>query len=494
MEYLIKTEKSLEKLKKLRLFLLSDKWMVILFAITGIFAGLHSYISGVDRIDDVTSVSSFALIGTLVMAYITGFCCVVTGDVLAMLIPAMFTYMLAIRCYNSLDAFLSVWYLFVPIILMLLFNLVVYRTRPTTKGSLFKPMLFVSVAVLLGGVGFISAKEYFSGTSIYHMLGNSLGMLLVYCFLYAKININSDYSLIAKLTKIMVFIGLFASFMVMMHYALNINSAIDIGGIFFVRWRNNISTMLMIAMPFAFFYGSKRSYAVILGFIYYAAILLSGSRGGMVFGSIEIVMCIVMFVLYDRRRRFAYAIICGLILFGILIFLPQISTFLNNTLERLFAVLNDFLVGGEGAETRVGLYTQGVKDFLDQPILGTGIGYMGNNEIFHNKAGSLCWYHCEPIQIAASFGIVGIVAFVYQFIKRITLIWRKATLFSMTIFLSYISLEMMSLVNPGILCPIPYLLLITLFMVVVEKCYEGEEQERIPIFHKFKKLFKRKQG
>ena len=119
---------------------------------------------------------------------------------------------------------------------------------------------------------------------------------------------------------------------------------------------------------------------------------------------------------------------------------------------------------------------------------------MGNRDIFKNKAGALCWYHCEPIQIAASFGVVGIIAFVYQFIKRNMLIWKKATLFNMTVFLSYISLEMMSLVNPGILCPVPYLLLITLFLVIVEKCDDGETQERIPIFKKFKTLFKAKKA
>jgi hypothetical protein len=84
------------------------------------------------------------------------------------------------------------------------------------------------------------------------------------------------------------------------------------------------------------------------------------------------------------------------------------------------------------------------------------------------------------------FGTVGIIAFVYQFIKRNILIWKKATLFNMTIFLSYISLELMSLVNPGILCPMPYLLLITIFMIVVEKCDDGEAQEKIPIFKNFR--------
>ena len=38
----------------------------------------------------------------------------------------------------------------------------------------------------------------------------------------------------------------------------------------------------------------------------------------------------------------------------------------------------------------------------------------------------------------------------------------------------------MSLVNPGILCPLPYLMLITLFMVVVEKC-DGEYKDKLYI-------------
>lgn len=479
MEYLIKSEKGLTKLEELRTFLLSDKWMVLLFGITGVFACLHSYFPE----------AQFQIWGTVVLAYITGFVFIVSGDIFTMLIPALFTYLIAMRCYDSLSTFMGLIWLILPLIPIILFNLIAYRKKLSTKGSQFVPMMLVSVAVTIGGIGFISAKDYFAGSSIYHMLGMGFGMVLIYCFFYSKIETNDEYSLIDRLTQIMVIVGLFASFMVIAHYLININTVMDKGGIFFIRWRNNASTILMITMPFAFLMGNRKSYATIFGFIFYLAMLLTGSRGGMVFGSVEIVMCIVMFVLYDRRRRLAYAIICVCFLFAALIFLPQITQFLNYTFKRLFSVLNDFLLGGADTETRVRHYARGIEDFFNHPILGTGLGYMGNRDIFKNKAGALCWYHCEPIQIAASFGVVGIVTFVYQFIKRNILIWKKATLFNMTIFLSYISLELMSLVNPGILCPMPYLMLITLFLVVVEKCDDGELQEKIPVLKKMKKLF-----
>ncbi len=482
MEHILKSEKALKNLQNIRKFLLSDKWIAILFAIAAVFACLHSFFPK----------EQFQIWGTVVLAYITGVTFVLTGDIIAMLIPTMFTYLIAMRCYDSLSTFMGIAWLLVPIIPMVLFNIIAYRKKLSTKGSQFKPMMLVSVAVTIGGVGFISAKEYFAGTSIYHMLGMGFGMVLIYCFFYSKIDISDDYSLIDKITKIMVIVGLFASFMVLAHYVINVNTVIDKGGIFFIRWRNNASTILMITMPFAFLRGNKKSYATIFGFIFFIAMLLTGSRGGMIFGSIELVMCIVMFVLFDKRRRLAYGIICVCLLFGVLVFLPQISQFLNYTFVRLFNVLNDFLLGGADTETRVRHYARGVEDFLNHPILGTGLGYMGNRDIFKNKAGALCWYHCEPIQIAASFGVVGIIAFVNQFIKRNMLIWKRPTLFNMTVFLSYISLEMMSLVNPGILCPMPYLMLVTLFLVIVEKCDDGEPQEKISILKKYSNKIKSK--
>lgn len=476
MNNILKSEKSQKTIAEIRKFLLSDRWMMALAIFTMVISCLHSHFPKED----------FHIWGSVVLGYITGFCFLLTGDILAMLIPTLFTYIVAMRCYNSLEAFSKIWYLAIPLVIMLLFNLIFYAKKPTIKGSQFLPMLFVSFAVTLGGVGVISPSEYFAGASLYNMLGIGFGMLFIYCIFYPRITTNSEYSLIEKLSKIMVMVGLTAALMIIAHYIININDVIDKPGILYMRWRNNTSTILMIALPFAFFRANKSSYSIIIGFIYYMAMLLTGSRGGMVFGTIELLMCVVMFVLYDKRRRLAYIIISACFVIAALIYLPEITEFLNYTLKRLFRVLNQFLMGGEDTETRVRHYARGIQDYLNNPVFGTGLGNMTNRDVFKNKPGALCWYHCEPIQIMGSFGTVGIIAFVYQFIKRNILIWKKATLFNMTIFLSYISLELMSLVNPGILCPMPYLLLITIFMIVVEKCDDGEAQEKIPIFKNFR--------
>lgn len=303
-------------------------------------------------------------------------------------------------------------------------------------------------------------------------------MVFLYLLFFANIETKKDYSLINMLTKIMVIAGAFGSFMVFSFYIINIKTVLDVKGLLFMQWRNNLSTLLMIIMPFPFLLASRKSYATILGFVYFFAILLTGSRGGMVFGGIELVMCIVMYILYDKRRRMAYILICLCLLFGVAVFFRQFVELFGYTINRLFTAVNGFLMG-ESTEIRAIHCARGINDFLNHPIFGTGLGYMGNRDVHASKEFSLCWYHCEPIQIAASLGTVGIIAYIIQFVRRNVLIWRKVTLFNITVFISYMGLELMSLVNPGIFCPLPYLMLITMLLVIVEKCDTGEYQERV---------------
>ena len=473
MELILKSEKSLNRLDNLRAFLLSGKWMAFLSFISAIAITITHIFPGQD----------IEIKFTVVFAYIAAFCFAVCKDLFAVLYPLLCTYMVAIQCFDSFDKFMSIKWWLVPIFIPILFHLVCYRKRLTTKGTQFVPMLLVSIAIILGGIGFISKEEYFSGTSIYHMLGLGFGMVFIYSYFFAHIEKNEKYDITEMMTKIMVLTGALASFMVVSFYIVNIEMVIEsiaTRSVIYMQWRNNCSTILMLSIPFAFMLAHKKPFASVLGFVFYFAILLTGSRGGMVFGSIEIVMCVIMFILYDKRRRVAYVIIGLCVIFGCLVFAPQLTELLGSTIDRLFSAINGFLIGDK-TEIRVRHYAQGIQDFLGQPIFGTGLGYMGNRDIHASRKFALCWYHCEPIQIIASFGLVGAVTFTYQFIRRMMLLWRKSSLFNVTVFLSYISLELMSLVNPGILCPVPYLLLIVIFMVVVEKNDEYRENGRLKI-------------
>ena len=116
MTNIFKSEKTVKTIEEIRRFLLSERWMVALAVFTMIIACLHSHFPKED----------FHIWGSVVLGYITGFCFLVTGDIMAMLIPTLFTYVIAMRCYNSLSAFSEIWYLAIPLAIMLLFNYIWY--------------------------------------------------------------------------------------------------------------------------------------------------------------------------------------------------------------------------------------------------------------------------------------------------------------------------------------------------------------------------------
>ena len=102
---------------------------------------------------------------------------------------------------------------------------------------------------------------------------------------------------------------------------------------------------------------------------------------------------------------------------------------------------------------------------------------MGNSDVHNNAEFTLCWYHCSPIQSLGSFGIVGVAAYGYLIYLRIRTLAKNFTFFNIAMFLSYIGLEMMSLVNPGIFVPFPYLFLVTIYFVVMERCNSEKDKQ-----------------
>lgn len=451
----------MEKLERVRELMITGRYMMLLFTVTAVFA-----------------IFEWNVLGVLVLACIVGVTLVICDDLLATFMPFMLVCLVASKCYNSYSIFIQYVPLGIVLIVCLILHFVLYRKKLSFKGSLTGSMLFVSVAVTLGGIGFISKEEYFSGVSLFNIFALGFGMVLLYGIFYTHLNVRKSYSLIEKVTLIMVISGCFASLVTIAFYMVNINEVLETRTLLYMQWRNNYSTFLMLCIPFAFLRGNKQPYSIVLGFVFYFCILLTGSRGGLVFGAVEMLMCCALFILYDRRRRLTYITICVCIVFALLIFSSEFISFFGSTIDRLLSAINGVLIG-EQQEVRYYQYMRGIGDFLKHPIFGTGIGYMGNRDVYAGADFSIAWYHCSPIQIAASFGIVGIAAYSYQFIRRMILLWKKPTMFNMTVFLSYVSLELMSLVNPGIFSPIPYLLIVTMFFAIVERCNEGEPQETI---------------
>jgi hypothetical protein len=214
----------------------------------------------------------------------------------------------------------------------------------------------------------------------------------------------------------------------------------------------------------------RKSPYILIGFLGYFAMLVSGSRGGLIFGTIEFMLCLLMTISFDKkRRRLNVAVFAGLIIIFIML-ASDLLGFIGKTFKRLLEY--------EENKIRLGLLERAVEDFKSNPLFGRGLGYFGNRDIHKSAKFSLCWYHSSPFQIIGSFGIFGAVCYAFQFFIRMRTVFKNFDFFTCSVFLSWLGIEMMSLVNPGVFCPFPYLLMVTFSFVVLEK-YGAEKMRSL---------------
>ena len=392
---------------------------------------------------------------------------VVCDDILATMAPFVLTTLFLIKSSGNgaYARFSRYWWLIFFAAAAVGYHLWAYqRKKKLTRGSAAWALAGTAAACTLGGLGFISAKEYFAGVSIYHMGALGIGMLVAYLFLTMAVKEDETGQLPVFVSNVMVMIGLFAAFMVFHFYLVHLPQVLERRQMLTFQWRNNVSTYLMLALPFPFYKALRRPAFLPAALLMYLAVMLTGSRGGMLFGTVELAMCILFVLLADKKRRLFYLLLAGALAALVVLLLPLMFAFLRPVLLRIV----ESVLSGE-QEVRAGLYRRAVEDFLARPIFGTGLGYMGNRDIHPSKEFALCWYHCAPLQIIGSMGIVGVLAYGYSYYARAKIFLRQRTNFHLTMLLSWVGLEMMSLVNPGSFAPLPYLLLATMYLVFAEK-------------------------
>ena len=414
----------------------------------------------------------FAFIGAEVFGTLV-FCLIITGvfaltdDFLPTLESIMFVICFAIRCKNSFDSFIKFWWMAPPIVILFLIHFFRFRIR-FEKGRCFNGILAASVATTLGGLGIISFKEYFSLTSVFYMFLLGFGMLLIYMYLSATFKIRDEYVFSQRFAQIMTAIILFLFVCVFEEYFSRRSEFLANPDILAFQWRNNASTILMLAMPFPFWLSVKKFPYFFVGILSYVTILCTGSRGGMIFGLIELGICLIFLLVVDKPHRKHIFAFIGVAAGCALIAIKPLIDMLSYTLGRLVSYSENTI--------RLQLIQRGWGDFKANILFGRGIGYMGNNDVHNNAKFTLCWYHCSPIQVIGSFGLAGVAAYGYLVYNRIKILSENISLFNLFVFISYIGLELMSLVNPGIFSPFPYLFLITFYMVAIEKCTPDNER------------------
>ena len=293
-----------------------------------------------------------------------------------------------------------------------------------------------------------------------------LGPLIILIYVLLSGFINDVDGLDERLAKIFITVACFLIFAIFEYYGEHWSKFISDPNILPFQWRNNASTILMLAMPFSFFMAKKKNFLyVLVALLSVVALVLSGSRGGFLFCLIEFLILIIYYCVTDAPHRKYYLAIIGIGIVGALVLVLKYASLFSYTIDRFASHKENF--------RRLGLWQRSLVDFKANPLFGRGIGYMGNRDLHPSAIGQLCWYHSSIPQVIGSFGIMGILCYGYQLICRLKFFKARDNMLSKTVFFSFLGLELMSLVNPGIFAP-AYLVIITMLFVFVEQFSKAE--------------------
>ena len=300
---------------------------------------------------------------------------------------------------------------------------------------------------------------------------------------------------------------------------------------------NNLSTTVLLTMPFLFYLsrkgGARGAAAFALGVLEGLASVLSLSRGGMIFSSAMCAYLVVHTLRTDKAGRKRDLVILGaiaaaailivalcrkqlavlygegivnsgktvkVIFFGAALFAFAVTAYvrylfrIKDKKKRLahLAILSSLFVVGlavfivkfdslqplliKADYYRGNMMIVAAKNFKIYPIFGTGIGYRGLRSIYQNKEGMFGCYHCLPVQIVGSLGLVGVAAYLFMFRERLSVLSKgKNAAFSDAVLFSYLGLLWISLVNPGIFCPVVYGLQLAVYFIAAERGDENTE-------------------
>ncbi len=464
--------------------------LLFAYAIFFILCGWEDYSFYWIRVD----ANDWMYVGIQGLVLIAATMLVVSSHLSDAMLPAMLLAVLSTSCYDSADKFLSLKFLWIApfAVTAFVFHFVKYR-KPFRIGRSFWGLCAISIALLLGGIGTISSSDYFSGTSLFYVLGLGIGMILFYLLIKSQMGADEKQNV----ARIMYLVGMLAACSVFLVWVLNWDISIAVGKVLHTQFCNNLSTFMMMSLPFVLFYPSRKTRIFdFFAFVFmYIALVCSTSRGGLIFGTVEVfcLLCIYCFV-YRKGRE---AILPRIVFIGILvlgcafvwIFLPDLIRMMRLTnitgssraelVKKLFASFFD------SSDSRLGLLRRMVEDFRANPIFGAGLGNTGNTDLYNPVKGAMVWYHMWLPQIVGSLGLVGIAAYGYQLVARVRIYLRNPSFVNRTFFLSYIGLLLMSQVNPGEFCPVPYAMLAVTCFVLIES-----PDDDIPLADLFKKLRK----
>lgn len=212
---------------------------------------------------------------------------------------------------------------------------------------------------------------------------------------------------------------------------------------------NTFGFVFILTFPFLFFYNKYSKYFSLIFVIFFNFYLQS--RG--VF--IASIIFFLVFSFLNFRKNFFYFLI---LIFGALLFIPFFNydftdLRISSSFESIQTGFNNILnknvdLYSNSTDVRASVYTLGIINLIENPILGLGLG--GIQNILLNMNSPIQSFHFYFLEVLINYGIVFYLFFMVFYIKLILNVYR-------------VSLRIVDKVNKNISLSIFYALVIMPF-------------------------------
>lgn len=379
---------------------------------------------------------------------------------------------------STVAEFAYMWPTFIPLGIAIVWFVVrnVRGKKRFVMGKMLFPQLAVSAALLIGGAGVVEGTNYLDSLPICLALG--LGVLLVY-LLYANFTKkDSDIVIPEYFAKVMMYIGVVIGIELIIAIVRANVPFVEWGGAYWnFGWgnRNNVATYFTITAPMALYLSTRKRFPIVYYFIAafeYVCLVMTLSRGGILFGMIGAVVGIVLSVVKAKDRKQSLISVAIVI-----VVLGVIMGICHDWAKGLYESIVNRVSGPDDVSSgRFDLYKEAWELFKKYPFLGGGMGHVGDNAGMKNDMG-LYWFHSTLFQIIGCMGIVGILAYGYYYATKIyLLIKRRKSVFALFVLVIWIGFEGYSMIDTGTMTPYPNMMLImttTFLLELVDDKHEG---------------------
>ena len=294
------------------------------------------------------------------------------------------------------------------------------RNRFSLRSGLLPGILFFCIAMSLNGMG---AKAYTPGNLGY---GSTFlfALLLIYLLFAAFFRFDdrsTDYLMYCMvIAGLLICAQLLTAFTGDIRFDEQGNVVKETVILGWGVW-TTVGGMLCMLMPACFYFFATKKWGwmgLLAGCLEWLCILLSQSRGALLFGSLILLLCVIASSFcgnFQKRNRYfalggvAFAVLGALLLAG-----------------KLLPLVQNFLTDGFGDNGRFDLWKAGWYRFKEAPILGSGFYNSYINEEWNFQVMPYM-YHNTVIQLLGATGVLGILTYAYHRVQTVALLLRKPT-------------------------------------------------------------------